>query len=234
VAALDLAAVTTPAGLLLQAWRALPPARQRNVLHAWLMQRLALVPGSLLDRLQQELKLLGVGRWPAGGGELRLYRGLLSWSAQAPHVAQALPLQPPLTLQLNRVGVCQVEPWQGHFVVSQVHKQGVSPSLLQDVLLLPRTGGERFALGPKATPRSLKKQFQAAAVAAWQREAPLVCTPAGRLLFVPGLGFNGWCQAAEGQAQLGLRWVPDEGGAKATEPMAQQPMPLQKTPAARR
>ena len=52
-----------------------------------------------------------------------------------------------------------------------------------------RSGGEQFQRSSKSVPRSLKKQFQAARVPAWQRGGPLVYGE-GRLLFVPGLGID--------------------------------------------
>ncbi len=76
VAALDLPAVTEGAALVLAPWLALSPARRRNALRAWLLERLGQgPPASLLDRLFDELPRTVAGRWPAPEGELRLYRG---------------------------------------------------------------------------------------------------------------------------------------------------------------
>jgi tRNA(Ile)-lysidine synthase len=59
-------------------------------------------------------------------------------------------------------------------------------------------------------PRSLKKQYQAAGIAAWQREGPLLY--AGELLvFVPGLGLDAraCAQPPHGRrSTLTLRWRP--------------------------
>jgi len=78
VAELDLPACLEAAGGLRHAqWQALPPARRRNVLAAWLAPQLpAGVPVSLLDRLSQEWQGLG-RRWPAPGGWLISRRGVL-------------------------------------------------------------------------------------------------------------------------------------------------------------
>ena len=54
--------------------------------------------------------------------------------------------------------------------------------------------------------RSLKKQFQARSVPAWEREGPLLFMADGRLLFVPGLGIDAALQAAPGEPQLAIRW----------------------------
>jgi tRNA(Ile)-lysidine synthase len=87
-------------------------------------------------------------------------------------------------------------------------EQGVPPALLRDVVVHGRTGGEQFLLAPRATARSLKKQFQALACPAWARGGPLVSTGAGRLLFVPGLGMDARAWAPAGRKQLRLEWLP--------------------------
>jgi tRNA(Ile)-lysidine synthase len=73
--------------------------------------------------------------------------------------------------------------------------------------LKPRSGGERFQAGIGRPPRSLKKQYQAAAVPAWEREGPLVYS-GGQLVFVPGLGIDARVIALPGQEQVALRWLP--------------------------
>ncbi|MFY9511533.1 MAG: tRNA lysidine(34) synthetase TilS, partial [Rubrivivax sp.] len=97
--------------------------------------------------------------------------------------------------------------WGGHFVVGSVDAGGVEPSCLRKLALRPREGGEQFQATAGGTARSLKKQFQALRVPAWQRGGPLLYTQ-GRLLFVPGLGIDARCRAADGVPQLGLRWQP--------------------------
>jgi tRNA(Ile)-lysidine synthase len=57
--------------------------------------------------------------------------------------------------------------------------------------------------------RSLKKQYQAMGVPAWDRTGPLLYTAAGDLLFVPGLGIDADQRAAPGQPQLSMTWVRD-------------------------
>jgi tRNA(Ile)-lysidine synthase len=84
----------------------------------------------------------------------------------------------------------------------------VSTLHLRNVQACARQGGERFSLAPGATARSLKKQFQALAIPAWQRDGPLLYSCEGRLIFVPGLGVEARFQAPAGQPQLRLSWVP--------------------------
>ena len=60
-------------------------------------------------------------------------------------------------------------------------------------------------------PRSLKKQYQAAGVAAWQREGPLLYA-GEQLVFVPGLGLDARvcaARAAGRRVTLALQWRPD-------------------------
>ncbi|MEO6897688.1 MAG: tRNA lysidine(34) synthetase TilS, partial [Caldimonas sp.] len=67
-------------GLRVSHWRELPPARRRNALAAWLLQTLPKgVPGTLVDRLLAEVPQSAAARWPAPGGEVRLYRGAMTF-----------------------------------------------------------------------------------------------------------------------------------------------------------
>jgi tRNA(Ile)-lysidine synthase len=76
----------------------------------------------------------------------------------------------------------------------------------------PRSGGERFCLAPQGVPRSLKQQYQARAVPAWDRGGPLLFSPAGRLVYAPALGFDARFVCEPGQPQLQLIWVPATTG----------------------
>ena len=63
-------------------------------------------------------------------------------------------------------------------------------------------------MGAGRPPRSLKKQFQALGVPAWQRGGPLVFAGA-QLLYVPGLGIDARALAAQGTPQWSMEWLPD-------------------------
>ena len=92
-------------------------------------------------------------------------------------------------------------------------KPGVPASVLKACTLRARAGGEQFQLAPRSTPRSLKKQYQDAGVAAWQRNGPLVYAD-GKLLFVPGLGIDArWLPTGRGARGLTLHWRADGGDA---------------------
>ena len=88
----------------------------------------------------------------------------------------------------------------------RVKEGGVPLAWLAHLELRPREGGERFQAGVGRPPRSLKKQFQAAALPPWQRDGPLVYS-GGQLVFVPGLGLDARVIGMPGQAQVTLLWV---------------------------
>ncbi len=185
VAAADLAAACDGAALRLLPWRAWSEARRRNALRAWLRERLGRgAPQSLVERLMRELPNTGPAEWPCAGATLRRYRGRL--------YAVATP------------AAC--EPG-GALLSTPVASGGISLALLRDAQWRERSGGERFQRAAGTPPRSLKKQFQAAGVPAWQRDAPLLYAADGRLLFVPGLGMDARALAASGEAQCVLAWV---------------------------
>jgi tRNA(Ile)-lysidine synthase len=194
-------------GLGVAHWLALSPARRANLLRAWLSgQGEAGAPETLVRRLLQELPAATAGAtWPWPGGELRLHAGqLLKAPAQAPARAQHEPLQ----LDLSRVGHYAVPSWRGAFEVRCMDSGGLEPDRLRRCELRTRGGGEQFQRSRRSVPRSLKKQFQAAGVPAWQRHGPLVYGGAD-LLYVSGLGIDARVQAEDGKPMLGLRWLAD-------------------------
>ena len=218
----DLPGITDDGTLVLSAWQALPPARRRNALRAWLQAALSgAVPVSLVQRLCDELPGRRSGRWPAPQAELRLHRGRLARHALPEAAAAPLPAATAAALRaavaatgvdLSRTGLHPLPAWQGRFEVLATERGGVVPALLRQLLPVARAGGERFHLARGGLARSLKKQYQAADVPAWARQGPLLCPPDGSLLFAPGLGINARWQAPEGQAQLAVRWLPDAPG----------------------
>jgi tRNA(Ile)-lysidine synthase len=210
VADQDLPRLCVGEGLSVPAWLSLPPQRRRNALRAWLSQALA-GPGmaALLERLERELPLRRQARWPAEAGELRLYRGVLS--AAPRQAVRALPIAdgactPP---DLSQPGIHRFPRWHGSLRVEAVVRLGMPAALLRGAVLQPRQGGEHWCLSAHGTSRSLKKQFQAMGVPPWERAGPLVCSAAGCLLFVPGLGMDPRAQAEPGAPRLQLSWVPD-------------------------
>lgn len=205
LAAMDLAQVVQGSALIQAPWLALSAARRSLCLRAWLTQALAApVPGSLVQRLCAELPQARAASWPAPGGQLQLYRGRLMLQAA---VATPAPNPGPITLDLSRPGRHALEGWGGEFIVQATRQGGALPSTLAHVVAVPRQGGERFMLQPGSPARSLKKQFQALAQPAAQRGGPLLMTPEGLLVFVPGLGFDARALAPAGEAALDVRWM---------------------------
>ena len=202
----DLEPIADAHGLDIERWAALSPARRANALREWLRRQAGQgAPQSLVDRLCSELTAgKGPARWPLLGAlTLRRWRGRLTVEAPAPEVIAAEPLR----LDLSRPGVYQVPGWDGALQVREATHGGVAVARLADCELRPRLGAEQFQAGPGRPARSLKKQFQAAAIAPWQRHAPLLWC-GGALAFVPGLGVDARVWAEEGAPQRTFDWLP--------------------------
>ncbi|MEO5733136.1 MAG: tRNA lysidine(34) synthetase TilS [Rubrivivax sp.] len=218
VAALDLATLCADDGRLQTlAWRVLPPARRRNALAAWLARCSAGgVSTRLLDRLMQELPVCVTARWPVPGGELRLYRGMLSMDegAASEKAKTREPPVAPLPIDLSLAVDTRVPFWQGCLHVEPTPHDGVASSMLAHLVARPRCGGERFRLDALAPARSLKLQYQARGVPAWERQGPLLYTAGGRLLWVPGLGVDAALRAPHSVPQWHILWRSDTGDAE--------------------
>lgn len=197
-------------GLDLTAWAELDADRRVNALRVWLSgQGLESIPSTLVQRLQHELAGRGPACWDVDNGRLRRYRGRLSWVPRPctpPSVAEMDP--PPgaeSALSITRAGRYRLPGWQGELIAHRVKEGGVPLAWLAHLELRAREGGEQFQAGLGRPPRSLKKQYQAAGVPAWERAGPLVYS-GGQLVFVPGLGVDARVIGLPGQAQLQLRW----------------------------
>ena len=198
-------ACNADAGLDVALWAGLSAPRRANLLRGWLGSHGA-VPESLVQRLQRELPAAVAGSaWPWPAGVLRLHAGRLQVLPTSIVRAPATTL----SLDLSRAGRVAVPAWRGSFELWPVTAQGLDLAQLRHCELRARRGGERFQRAAATPPRSLKKQFQAAGIAAWQRDGPLLYS-AGQLLFVPGLGIDARRYAPPGSAMLGLRWLPDD------------------------
>ena len=221
LATLDLARLVDAAGRLdVAGWRRLSAARQANALRAWWQGRTGqALPDAAVQRLLAEVKPAGSARWPAGAGRWCVqYRGRLDSSvgtaglglvkARQARTAPAGTAGPaPALLDLSCPGRWPVPGWAGVIEVTQ-GPRGASAALLEQLQVRQRAGGERFQRAPGGLPRSLKKQFQAAAVPELDRAGPLLWS-AGQLLFVPGLGVDARCWTAGAAPGMTLRWCPD-------------------------
>jgi hypothetical protein len=85
---------------------------------------------------------------------------------------------------------------------------GAALALPRTLLLRARLGEDQFQLAPGATARSLKKQFQARSVPAWDRVGPVVTDEEGTILWVPGLGWDAHVLQVLGGWRLD--WTPDD------------------------
>jgi tRNA(Ile)-lysidine synthase len=207
-ARLDLARIAEGDTLLLDGWEALSPARRALALSAWLRRQGQAASQALIDRLLRELPGKSPARWPLGArGELRRFRGCLRIDS-ARHEASPVRAQ---ALHVPGPGAYPAPSWRGTLVVRPVEEGGVALDRLLHCELRPRTGSEQFQAAPNRPPRSLKKQFQAAAVSPWQRDVPLLYCD-GKLLFVPGLGIDARACAVKGEQQAQLEWMPDADG----------------------
>lgn len=203
----DLSVLVKGGQLLCAPWLQLPPARRRNALRAWLTSQCeSPPPQTLLDRVIGELPSAPAGSWPAPGGMLRQHRGRLAFLP-----AVRLPSTPGGAvpdLDLARPGYYALPDWGGGFEVRPAHSGGVSPAHLRGLLACARQGGERFRTRTGGPSRSLKQHFQATNTPAWRRHGPLLFSPQGSLVFVPGLGLDAAFQAPPGAEQLQLAWRP--------------------------
>jgi tRNA(Ile)-lysidine synthase len=203
VAQADAAAVCDADALVLDHWRQLSEVRRRECLRAWLAPRCEHgVTEALLDRLQRELPGAKPARWPFDGGELRRYRGHVTVTALSTNVTPLLPC----AAFVYHLGAHDV-PGQGASLrVAKAKTGGMPLALLQNAQWRAREATQQFQRAPKTPPRSLKKQFQAAGVPAWSRDAPMLVSADGRLLFVPGLGTDARALAEPGQPRVSLLW----------------------------
>jgi tRNA(Ile)-lysidine synthase len=205
LAANDLASVAREGMLDQAAWLRLSPPRRVLVLRSWLAENLpAGAPESLVQRLMAEWPGAGAARWPVDAHRmLQAYRGRLCWIAVRSGSDVSAAVQ---RVDLSASGDVDLPPWNGHFEVRLAAAGGVAPSALERAELRVRSGGEKFQRAPNTPPRSLKKQYQLAGIAASERQGPLVWS-GEQLLYVPGLGLDARALAEPGQPQLTLRWV---------------------------
>jgi tRNA(Ile)-lysidine synthase len=206
IASSDLVDVSEGDALNIDAWSKLSHPRRSNALRSWLATRRGRpAPATLVTRLLDELGPLRSARWPLPGAELRLYRGRLCYSVAHPRETTAA--QDPTTISIRRAGSYRLSAWAGTLIVERVRDGGVPLAWLAHCELREREGGEQFQAGPDRPPRSLKKQYQAVGIAAWERGGPLIYS-GGQLVFAPGLGIDARVIGLRGQALVALQWLP--------------------------
>ena len=204
VAQADVAEVCDADTLVLERWQRLSAARQRECLRGWLAPHAPRgVPEVLLDRLSHELTGTKPAHWPFDGGELRRYRGRVTVTASTMRASPRLPC----AATVDCAGMHDVPGTCAALRVSKTTTDGIPLALLRSAQWRAREAAQQFQRAPATPPRSLKKQYQAAGVPAWSREAPLLVSADGQLLFVPGLGTDARALATPGQPRVSLAWV---------------------------
>ena len=210
-AEVDLVATSDASSLDIAAWRALSPSRRSNLLRAWLRRATGRPPAaSLVERLSREVSERRSMRWPIEGGELRSHRGRLRCEPVAaavavPRGAAAAADGAAGTIDVSMPGRYELAGWDGALEVRPVSAGGIAVAQATSLEVRPRRPGDRFQAGTARPPRSLKLQFQAAGLPAWERAGPLLCRD-GVPVFVAGLGLDARAVAAPGEPQLALAW----------------------------
>lgn len=210
LAAMDLANVLRDGALVREPWMQLSVSRRALVLRHWLGPQLPTgVPDTLVQRLLAEWPGASAATWPVDETRhLHAYRGRLGWLPRSPLLENG-PLES-ATIDLSVEGVHGVPLWGGCFEVQRDPGgagDGIPAQHLRQAMLRPREGGEQFQRAPRTPPRSLKKQYQLAGIAAPGRQGPLVWSSAGQLLYVPGLGLDARARAEPGEPRLTLHWI---------------------------
>jgi len=211
LASADLAACIedAPAGMLrLDRLAALPPGRRALAVRAWLASQGEGAPSR--GRVQQVLAQALVSRADArmkvriGSREVRRHRGLLLLRrAQSEHRSEA-------TLHWRGEREIGVPSWGGVLRFEPTEGEGFDPDWLAALPLQVRGrgGGERFKPHALRPSKTLRRLFQDAGIAEFERAAlPLVWRD-GRLTFVAGLGADARLVEAGGE-RIRIEWRPD-------------------------
>ncbi len=188
LAGIDQMALATPGGrVTLDGFRALPPARARNLLrHLWRSAGFRAPDARWIDEALRQLASAGASAetcLETVDGQLHIYRGELYFiPPPAPPPEQALRWQGEACL-----------PWaDGQVRFTPVIGQGIQRRLLEGsrVELRARQGGERLQCHPLRPRRPLRKLLQDAAIPPWERPALPLLWCDGKLAWVGRLGVD--------------------------------------------
>lgn len=188
------------------AW--LAPARQRLVLRAWLAAAGSEVPSlaRLNEILQQALTARSDARLLVrlpGGVDVRRHRGLL--------VLHTSPVVERSGRAIHWQGEDEIvlPEWGGTLQFKPAAGEGFDPDWLRSAPLEVRArgGGERFKPHAARPSRTLKRLFQDAGIAEFERAALPLVWRNDRLIFVAGLGADVRLIDADGP-RVSLAWQP--------------------------
>ena len=208
LAAIDRAALTTPAGRIdLSGFNVLSSARARNLLRfAWLAAGFRAPDTRWIDEALRQLSSadsLSETCVATVDGELHVYRGELHLIGHPPDsspVVQSWSGEPDL-------------PWAGgRILLVPGTGSGIDRRALQggEVTLRPRFGGERFRPDARRPRRSLRKLCQDAAIPPWERSRLPLLWVGDQLAWVGGLGVDAAFACAPGEAGVLPVW--ESGG----------------------
>ena len=211
LAATDLASCTekAPAGMLwLERLAALPPGRRALTVRAWLAAQGVEAPSRarLAQVLAQSLGSRADSRMKVrlGSHEVRRHRGLLLLrGAQVEHHDE-------VTIRWRGEQELAVPAWRGVLHFEPTAGEGFDAQWLaaQPLQLRGRGGGERFKPHALRPSKTLKRLFQDAGIAEFERAVlPLVWRD-GRLIYVAGLGADARLVEA-GDDRVRLEWQAD-------------------------
>ncbi len=211
LAAADLASCTddAPAGMLrLDRLAALPPGRRAVAARAWLAGQGVEVPSRarLAQLLGQALGSRADARMKVrlGGHDVRRHRGLLLLrGVQVERHGEA-------TIQWRGEGEIAVPAWGGVLRFETTDGEGFDAGWLraEPLQLRGRGGGERFKPHALRPSKTLKRLFQDAGIAEFERAALPLVWRADRLIYVAGLGADARLVESDGE-RIRLDWQPD-------------------------
>jgi len=207
----DLASCTedAPAGMLwLDRLSMLPPGRRAVTLRAWLAAQGVQVPSRarLAQVLAQALGSRADARMKVriGPHEVRRHRGLLLLrAAQTEYHGEA-------TVRWRGESEIAVPAWGGVLRFEPTREEGFDAEWLraEPLQLRGRGGGERFKPHALRPSKTLKRLFQDAGIAEFERAALPLVWREGRLIYVAGLGADARLIEAGGE-RIRLQWHPD-------------------------
>jgi len=206
---LEVCREAAPAGMLrLDALATLPEARQTWVLRAWLASHGVESPSRarLLDMLAQASAARSDARLLVrlGDREVRRYRGLLllKESDTAARDAEAF--------RWSGEDEIALPGWSGVLRFVRVEGEGFEPDWLaaRPIEARPRAGGERFKPHAARPSRTLKRLYQDAGIAEFERARLPLLWRDGDLIYVAGLGADVRLTDRDGE-RIRIEWQPD-------------------------
>ena len=204
----DLEQARSGDGLLLEKLRSWPIARALNALRSLFRESGHAAPrrAVLTEALRQafEARQDALVQVDFGDFSLRRFRGALFVVRN---------LQVPLDWQAAWTGENELAlpAGLGKLRFRRITASGLSAEALRgsEVSIAFRSGGECMALADTRPHRELRKLYQEAGVAPWQRERTPLVYCGTSLAFVPGLGAAAEFQAHDGEDSWLIEWVQD-------------------------